>query len=39
VVMVLGGPFERIMHHWLGGESDEPPQPPPQRSRDETQAR
>jgi len=37
VVLVLGGPFERIMHHWLGGERDVPPQPLP-RPRDETQA-
>jgi putative Mg2+ transporter-C (MgtC) family protein len=42
VVLVLGGPLERIIHRWLGGKSDVPPQPPhppPQRSRDETQAR
>ena len=34
VVLVLGGPLERIIHHWLGGQSDIPPQPtqPPPRS-------
>ena len=32
LLLVFGGPIERIMHRWLGGESEKPPPQSPEKT-------